>query len=60
MSGSLKGSVWPKEGLGAAIDGEEEEELPEAGDEEGTATGGAGPAKGGHLDKVRSKAEEVE
>ena len=42
------------------MDGEEEEELAEAGDGEGTATGGARPAEVGQPDKVRSKAEEVE
>ncbi len=56
----MKGSAWHKEGLGATIDVEEEEELAEAGDGEGTATEGAGPAEGGHPDKVRSKAEVVE
>ena len=39
---------------------EEEEELTEAGNGEGMATEGAGPAEGGHPDKVWSKAEEVE
>ena len=49
-----------KEGLGASIDVEEEEELVEAGDGKGSATGGAGLAEGGHPDKVRSEAEEME
>ena len=55
ISGSLKGSAWRKEGLGATIDVEEEEELAEAGNQEGMAAGGAGPVKGDHPDKVRSK-----